>query len=77
MRNPFVSWLMPVYNGEETLHRVMDSMLRQTYRNFEVVVLDNNSTDRSFDICEGYASKNKRIRACLKIRYCAKSHYMA
>jgi glycosyltransferase involved in cell wall biosynthesis len=62
MRNPLVSWLMPVYNGEETLHMAMDSMLRQTYRNFEVVVLDNNSTYYSFDICEGYASKNKRIR---------------
>jgi glycosyltransferase involved in cell wall biosynthesis len=63
MRNPLVSWLMPVYNGEKTLHRAMDSMLRQTYRNFEVVVvIEDGCTDRSFDICGKYASKDKRIR---------------
>ncbi|MDR1584095.1 MAG: glycosyltransferase [Prevotellaceae bacterium] len=63
MRNPLVSWLMPVYNSEKTLSRAMDSMLCQTYRNLEVVVvLEDNCTDRSFEICEVYASKDKRVR---------------
>lgn len=53
---------MPVYNGEAVLKRAIDSMLAQTFSNFELIISDNNSTDKTADICQGYALKDKRIR---------------
>jgi glycosyltransferase involved in cell wall biosynthesis len=59
---PRVSIGLPVYNGEEYLKYALDSILSQTYEDFELIVSDNGSTDRTEKICRDYASKDKRIR---------------
>ncbi len=53
--NPVVSIVMPVYNGEKTLHRALQSIAAQTYRNFETVIVDNNCTDSSMEIALEYS----------------------
>ena len=51
---PLVSILMNCYNGEMYLHEALDSVLAQTYRNWELIFWDNQSTDRSAEILTGY-----------------------
>jgi glycosyltransferase involved in cell wall biosynthesis len=53
---------LPVYNGEEYLSEALDSLLSQTYRDFELVISDNASVDRTDEICRAYAAKDKRIK---------------
>lgn len=60
--SPLVSLGMPVYNGERTVARALDSVLGQSYENLEVVISDNASTDKTPDICLEYASRDPRIR---------------
>lgn len=57
-----VSIGMPVYNGENFIEAALRSILAQTCREFELVVSDNASTDRTEDICRAYASLYPRIR---------------
>ena len=52
---------MPVYNGEKFLKKRLDSILNQTYSNFELVISDNCSTDKTQKICNEYLKKDKRI----------------
>lgn len=59
---PFVSVVTPFYNSDEYLAECIESVLAQTYRNFEYVLVDNHSTDRSGAIAEAYARKDSRIR---------------
>lgn len=59
---PQVSIGMPVYNGEDFITRALDSLLAQTYEDFEIVISDNASTDRTEEICLGYANRDSRIR---------------
>jgi len=59
---PTVSIGVPVFNGEQTLAAALDSLLAQTYEDFEVIVCDNASTDDTQAICEEYASRDARIR---------------
>jgi glycosyltransferase involved in cell wall biosynthesis len=59
---PRVSIGMPVYNGEEYIRQALDSLLAQDYGNFELVISDNASTDRTQEICHEYAMRDKRIR---------------
>ncbi|MGN1148996.1 MAG: glycosyltransferase family 2 protein, partial [Lachnospiraceae bacterium] len=63
---PLVSIIVPVYNSEKTLSRCIDSILNQTYREFELILLDDGSTDASGQICDTYAAKDARIRAVHK-----------
>ena len=58
----FVSVVMPVYNGGETLKETVESILSQSYSNFEFVIVDDCSTDNSYAILEGYAHKDSRIK---------------
>lgn len=60
--SPRVSIGMPVYNGERYLEEALDSILAQSFDNFEVVISDNASTDRTEEICRAYAQKDERIR---------------
>ena len=53
---------MPVFNGEAYLQEALDSILAQTYTDFEVVISDNGSTDRTEDICAGYVTQDSRVR---------------
>jgi glycosyltransferase involved in cell wall biosynthesis len=59
---PLVSIGMPVYNGERFIRQALDSLLVQDYENFELIISDNASTDRTADICQEYIAKDKRIR---------------
>ena len=59
---PLVSIGMPVYNGERFIREALDSLLAQDYENFELIISDNASTDRTQDICEEYAKSDPRIR---------------
>ena len=56
-----VSIIIPVYNGERYLARCIDSVLGQSYGNFELILADDGSPDGSLGICEDYASKDSRI----------------
>ncbi len=61
-QEPFVSVLTPVYNGEDFLAECIESVLSQTYGNFEYIIVNNRSTDRSLEIALEYAKKDSRIR---------------
>lgn len=58
---PRVSIGMPVYNGDRFLEQALDSILAQTFKDFELIVSDNGSTDRTQAICRAYAAKDQRI----------------
>jgi glycosyltransferase involved in cell wall biosynthesis len=60
---PLVSVVTPVYQGERYLADGIESVLSQTYEHWEHVIVDNASTDRSFEIAQHYAAKDSRIRA--------------
>jgi len=59
---PFVSILTPVYNGEQYLEECVESVLAQTFPNWEYIIVNNCSTDRSLSIAEHYARKDPRVR---------------
>ncbi len=59
---PLVSIGLPVYNGEYFIKDTLESILQQTFDNFELIISDNASTDATEQICRSYASHDKRIR---------------
>ena len=62
MKQPKVSILIPVYNREKYIGECIQAALAQTYSNIEVIVVDNASTDRTWDICLDFADKDGRVR---------------
>lgn len=58
---PKVSIIVPVYNAEKSLARCVDSILNQEFRDFELILMDDGSKDRSGDICDGYARADARV----------------
>lgn len=60
--HPLVSVLTPVYNGADYLAECIESVLAQTYQNFEYIIVNNCSTDRTLEIAKEYAAKDPRIR---------------
>jgi glycosyltransferase involved in cell wall biosynthesis len=61
-RSPRLSIGIPVYNGESFLAQALDSLLAQTFHDFEIVISDNASTDRTPEICRAYARRDPRVR---------------
>lgn len=61
---PRLSIGVPVYNGQDYLRFALDSIVRQDYTDFELIISDNASTDATEEICRGYATKDGRIRYC-------------
>ncbi|MDH0292547.1 glycosyltransferase [Pseudomonas sp. GD04087] len=59
---PKVSVVLPVYNGEAFLGECLDSLLAQSLKDFEVLLINDASTDSSQEICQQYQSRDKRIR---------------
>lgn len=62
MNKPKISVIMPNYNGEKYLVEAIESILNQTYRDFEFIIIDDGSTDNSVKIIKKYAQKDKRIK---------------
>lgn len=59
---PKISVIVPVYNTEQYLHRCIDSILAQTFTDFELLLIDDGSKDSSGKICDEYAAKDSRVR---------------
>ncbi len=66
MENKKISVIVPVYNVEKYLSRCIDSVLQQTYKNFELILIDDGSTDNSSKICDIYAKADDRIKVLHK-----------
>ena len=60
--NPIISVIVPAYNAEKYLRRCINSILAQTFTDFELLLIDDGSTDKSGEICDEYADKYARIR---------------
>ena len=58
---PLVSVIMPVYNVEKYLSEAIESVLRQTYIDFELLLIDDKSSDHSKDICREYIERDHRV----------------
>lgn len=57
-----ISVIIPVYNTEEFLEKCLDSIVNQTYRDLQIILVDDGSTDKSGDICDVYSKKDGRIQ---------------
>ncbi len=60
--NVKVSVITPAYNAEKFIHETIKSVLGQTYTNWEMIIVDDCSTDRTVSIVEKYAEQDERIR---------------
>lgn len=61
MSGKLISIILPVYNNEETLKRCLDSIVGQKFEDFELIVINNGSTDTSAVLCDSYAEKDSRL----------------
>src|SRR5690625_1112097 len=61
-KKPAISIIVPVYNIEAHIRKCLDSILNQTFTDFEVIVINDGSTDQSGEICEEYAKLDKRVK---------------
>lgn len=60
--NPKLSIIIPIYNAEQFIRRCIDSILEQTYTDFELLLIDDGSTDDSSRICDVYSENDSRIK---------------
>lgn len=63
---PLISVIVPIYKVEEYLHQCVDSILSQSYRNLEVILVDDGSPDGCPAICDGYAARDSRVKVIHK-----------
>lgn len=61
-KEPLLSVIVPVYKVEKYLNRCLDSIIKQTYKNLEIILVDDGSPDNSGLICDEYALKDKRVK---------------
>lgn len=59
-----LSVIIPIYNGARFLKDTLESVLKQTFKNYELILVDDGSTDSTPKICDEYAKKDKRIKVC-------------
>ena len=57
-----ISVIVPVYNEEKYLKQCVDSLLAQSYRDLEIIIIDDGSTDGSSEICDEYEKRDSRVR---------------
>ena len=58
---PAITVIVPVYNAEKYLHECIESILSQSFTDFELILVDDGSTDSSASICDEYSSKDARL----------------
>lgn len=61
-KNPNISVIIPMYNAERYVEKCLESIINQTYKNIEVIIINDGSTDNSKEICENFAKKDNRIK---------------
>ena len=61
MEDKCVSIILPVYNAVNYIEKTITSVLNQTYKNFELIIVDDGATDGTSEICRNYAQKDYRI----------------
>lgn len=71
MENPLVSIIVPVYKVERYLSRCIESLIRQTYENLEIILADDHSPDGCGAICDAYAQKDRRISVIHREKNCS------
>lgn len=59
---PKISIIVPIYNAEKVLKRCVDSILNQSYKNFELILINDGSKDKSIDIINEYKKKTRELR---------------
>ena len=57
-----ISIIIPVYNAEKTLIKCLDSVQRQTYKDYEVILINDGSSDNSAEICQKYCARDERFK---------------
>ena len=60
-KEPLISVVIPVYKVEQFLKKCVDSVINQTYKNLEIILVDDGSPDNCPEICDEYVKKDKRI----------------
>ncbi len=60
--SPLVSIVIPVFNAEKTIYNCINDVLNQTFKNFEIVIINDGSTDNSLQICNDFALRDERIK---------------
>lgn len=66
MNNPLISVIVPVYKAEAYLNRCVNSIINQTYKNLEIILVDDGSPDRCGEMCDEFARQDSRIRVIHK-----------
>ncbi|MGP1586915.1 MAG: glycosyltransferase [Treponemataceae bacterium] len=66
MKSELISVIIPVYNAENYIRECLESIINQTYKNLEIILVDDGSTDNSGKICDEYAQKDSRIKVIHK-----------
>ena len=62
LMNPLVSVIIPMYNAEKFIDKCVTHLVHQTYKNLEIIIVDDGSTDNSVAVCEKWAESDKRIK---------------
>ncbi len=60
--NPKISVIIPIYNVEKYISKCLDSVVNQTFKNLEIICIDDYGNDNSIKIAENYAKRDKRIK---------------
>ena len=66
MNNDLVSIIVPVYNVEKYIEKCLNSLFGQTYRELDIILVDDGSTDKSGELCDRLAKMDKRVRVIHK-----------
>ena len=61
MKKENISIILPVYNSQSTVAKTIDSVIRQNYDNYELIIINDGSTDNSENICMEYATNIKKL----------------